>query len=164
MSTDLIMEIEDKSGDKATTSVKLPTGSSVANMTTFAVAWATAMNDFILGKILSVIAYALAPLVTIINNTILETADVEHIGKFQFITVNGNRVQFNVPALNEAIVLAYTSDELNQADPEVAAVIAAMTTGIAVTGGTISPCDIGEGNISDIIFAREAFKNSGARR
>jgi hypothetical protein len=53
---------------------------------------------------------------------------------------------------------------LNQAETNVAAFIAAMETGIAVTGGTISPCDIGESSIVDTVFAREAFKNSGARR
>jgi len=161
---ELIMEVEDRSGDKASTSVKLEATATIAQMGVFAVAWATAVNLFILGKIISVVGYLLPSIGTLTSNTIVETSDVEHIGKFQFITANGRRVNVNIPALDEAAVNAYSSDALDQAEPEVAAFIAAMLSGIAVTGGTISPTDIGEDNITDVIFAREAFRNSGVHR
>lgn len=164
MAVEVVYTIQDKSGDQATTSVKLATGVPIALIQGFAVGFATALNNIIYGKILSAAAYILASVSGLANNTIAAISDVEHIAKFEFLTQGGNRVKVNVPALGENGVQAWGSDELNQAETNVAAFIAAMETGIAVTGGTISPCDIGESSIVDTVFAREAFKNSGARR
>lgn len=165
MPIEVITTIEDRSGDKATTSVWVLDASTLANLNTFAPAWATAINNIIYGKILSIVARIIPTIVGLSNNTLLETADVEHKGKFVFRTnVTQTKVEVNIPCLDEAAVSAYGSDELDQTNPEVAAFIAAMETGIAVTGGTISPCDVGEISISEIYYAREAFANSGRRR
>lgn len=164
MAVEVVYTIQDKSGDEATTSVKLATNTPIASVNGFAVGFATALNNIIYGKIISAAAYILASISGLANNTIAAVSDVEHIGKFEFLTQGGDRVKVNIPALGENGVQAWGSDELNQAETNVAAFIAAMENGIAVTGGTLSPCDIGESSIVDTIFAREAFKNSGARR
>lgn len=164
MPIEIIATIRDRSGDEATTSVKVPESATIAQLTTFAVAWATALNNFIAGKILHMIGYDRVTTSTLTNNTLLDAADIEHVAKFSFLTIGGSRVLFNVPAMNEITLSSDDSDSLDQAVPATAALIAAMLTGIATTGGTISPCDVGEASISDVLFAREAFKNSGARR
>lgn len=164
MPIEIITTIEDRSGDKATTSVYVLDASTVANLNTFAPAWATALNNFIFGKILSMIALILPTITGLTNNTLLDSSDVEHKGKFVFRAQNGIKLECNIPALDEAVVSAYSSDTLDQTNTEVAAFIAAMETGITVTGGTISPCDIGESSIASVVFAREAFTNSGKRR
>jgi hypothetical protein len=69
----------------------------------------------------------------------------------------------NVPGIAESNVLA-GSDDLDIIDLTVAAFITAMETGIAVTGGTISPCDVNEDTIIDTVYAREQFRASGKRR
>lgn len=164
MPIEVIALIEDASGDEATTSIKVASASTLVQLQAFAPLWATALNDFIYGKVKSAVAHVLGSTIGIINNGGALNSDVEHVGKFQFRTVSGTRVLVNIPALDENAVEAYASDTLDQAQPEVAAFIAAMETGIAVTGGTISPCDIGEVSIQELVFAREAFKNSGKRR
>lgn len=164
MATEIIFEVEDRSGTKATTSVHVGTGFSIATLTGFAVAWANAFDALINGVIRTATAY-IRPIITgLTSNTIASTADVEHYGKFEFLTNGGNRVKFTIPCLNEVAILAYDSDDLDQSEPEVAALITAMTVGIAVTGGTIVPCNVAEEDLTDCLFAREAFSNSGAHR
>lgn len=163
MGLKLVAEIEDRSGDKGSTSLWMPDAATLANITTFAVAWATALNDIITGKILGVWLFKQLSTVTITDNTLQDAADVEHVAKFKFRTVNGIDLICNIPAVDEDVIAAYSSDELDLADPQVAAFTTAMTDGISVTGGTIQPCDVGEGNIAQVIFGRESFKNSGKR-
>lgn len=164
MPIEIIATVQDRSGTTGTTSVHVQSASTMAQLLAFAPLWATALNDLIFGKILGVIAYILGSTVGITNNGGALNSDVEHVGKFVFRTVSNVKVQFNIPALDEDLVGAYDSDTIDQSVTEVAALIAAMESGIAVAGGTISPCDIGEVSIIDTVFAREAFKNSGARR
>jgi hypothetical protein len=163
MAHKLIAEIQDRSGDKGSTSLWLPSGASIANITTFCVAWATALNNIITGKILGIWLFNLVSPTPLTDNTLQSIADVEHVAKFKFRTILGRDVLINLPAVDEDVVAAYSSDELDQADPQTAAFIAAMLSGIAVTGGTIAPCDIGEGSLANVIFARESFRNSGKR-
>lgn len=169
MPIEIVTTVRDRSGDDATTSVQVQTGTTLAQLAAFAPLWATALNDIIYGKIMSVFAVVAASVVSIINNGGALTSDVEHIGKFSFRTLGGtNKVLVNIPALDENVASATDSDILNQADTEIAAFIAAMESGLTVNDGVgnvlIQPCDIGERQIAEIDFAREAFRNSGARR
>lgn len=164
MPIEVVTSIEDRSGDEATTSVWVLDASTIANLNTFAPLWATAMNDIILGVIRSVFAI-IRPSITGLTSNVLEpTADIEHKGKFLFVSQIGTKVEINIPCLDEVAVNAYGSDTIDQSIAEVAAFIAAMESGVTVTGGTISPCDIGESSIASTRFARESFKNSGKRR
>lgn len=165
MAIEIVYEVEDRSGDKATTAVKVGGNQVVANITEFAAAYATAVNAIIKGIIRSATAYFFPDISGLTGNVATPFSDVEHVGKFEFLTADGNRVKVNIPAIDEQLVEATTSDSLNQSQTDVAAFIAAMENGIAVSGGgTIQPCDIGESSLIDTIFAREAFRNSGARR
>lgn len=164
MSQTIVFTIADRSGTEAETSVRVTSGLNVNHYQGFAVAFANALNNFIYGKILRAVCYVFPTLAGLVGNVATSSSDVEHVGKFEFLTASGERVKCNIPCLAEAAILAYDSDDLNQAEPEVAALIAAMETGIAVFGGTISPCDAGGSDIVDTIFAREAFRNSGSRR
>ena len=165
MPLQIVYEVEDASGDKASTEIKVGGNQVLTNVTDFAATYATAMNNIIRGIIRSAIAYLFPDISGLIGNVATTTSDVEHIGKFEFIAINGIRVKVNIPAIDEQLVEATSSDSINQSEVNVAAFLAAMETGIAVSGGvTIAPCDIGESSISDTVFAREAFRNSGARR
>lgn len=164
MAVEIIYTIEDASGDQATTSVRVGGTPTNAQINGFGAGWATALNNIIAGKIIQAAAFVFANISGLTGNLMSNNADVEHVGKFEFLTVAGNRVKINIPALSEIALGATTSDSLNQANANVAAFIAAMEDGVAVTGGVIQPCDIGEDDITEVIFAREAFRNSGARR
>ena len=162
--TELIFEVEDASGDKATTSVKVISTTTVTLMEGFASGFATALNNIIAGKILSAAASLGVDISALTGNGVGDLADVEHIGKFEFLSLLGFRTKLNIPALSEITLGATTSDSLDQAQVSIAALIAAMEDGVSVTGALIQPCDIGESDLVSVVFAREAFRNSGARR
>jgi len=162
--TEMVFEIEDASGDVASTSVKVISTTTAANLVGFAAGFATALNNIIAGKILSAAAFLGVDISGLTSNVVLDDSDVEHIGKFEFLSVLGFRVKVNIPCLHETSVMPTNSDAINQADSDVAAFIAAMEDGVSVTGALIEPCDIAESDIVSVVFAREAFRNSGARR
>lgn len=164
MAIEIIFEVEDKSGDKSTTQVRVAGEPTITGLNGFGVGWANVLNNLIAGKILSAAALVKAAVSSLTGNNIGALSDVEHVGKFEFLTSAGQRVKVNVPALSEIVLGATTSDSLDIGQPNIAAFITAMETGIAVTGGTIQPCDVGEVSIVDTVFAREAFRNSGSRR
>jgi len=160
----LVYEIEDDDGDLGSTSVRVQDGLLISSLTGFAVGYANALDDLIGGVIRSVSAFVNATTGTLTGNDVGLTSDVEQVGKFEFLSSLGTRVKVNIPAINEPAIVAPGSDALNQSNPAVAAFIAAMEDGINVTGALIEPCDIGGASIVSTVFAREAFRNSGARR
>lgn len=164
MAIELVYTIEDKSGTKGTTSVRVADGPTLAGLNGFAASWATAIDAVIRGKILSAVAHILANITGLTNNTVVSGADVEHLGKFQFITAAGVRVDCNIPAIDEAVVGALTPDEIDQSAAPVAAFLAAMEDGINAAGGLIQPCDVGGDSLVSTVFAREGARNSGTRR
>lgn len=167
MTVQIVYEVEDQSGTDGTTEVKIAGTPTIAQMTGFAVAYAEALNALIEGAIKRAIAF-IRPDVGDLDgdeNVVDALSDVECIGKFEFATASGDRVKFNLPALDEAIAgTDDNSDSINTSGAEIEALVDAMLDGIAVTGGTIAPCDIGGVSLTNLIFAREAFTNSGARR
>lgn len=164
MVTEIVFTVRDASGDESETGVKVGGVPTVTQLNAFSSAWATALNNIIAGKIMGAIARQTVNLATLTGNILSNNADVEHTGKFLFLTAQGNRVVCNIPALSEIAIGATTADELNQAQADVAAFIAAIEDGINVTGALIEPCDEGEDDIVSTSFAREAFRNSGAKR
>lgn len=164
MAIEIVFQVQDASGTKGTTSVRVAGEPTLAGLAGFAVGWANALNNLIAGKIIGAAALIKANISGLTGNTIISVSDVEHVGKFEFLTAGGNRVKVNVPALAEQLLLATTSDDLNQSETNIAAFIAAMEDGINVGGALIQPCDLGEDDVVATIFAREAFRNSGARR
>lgn len=159
----IIWTIEDNSGDTATTEENVDKGFALTDYDEFAAAMSTLMNNIIEGKILRAELAANADLSGLTGNFTSGADDVEDLGSFDFDTVDGRPVNVNVPGLDESKVIL-GSDDLDQADVDIAAFITAMTSGIAVTGGTIIPCDVGEIDITGIKNARERFRASGSRR
>jgi hypothetical protein len=167
MTVQLIFDVVDQSGTKGTTEIKLAGTPTIAQQTGFAVVYAEAMDALIEGKIAGVSSFV-RPDVSSLDpeeNDAAILSDVERIGKFEFATGSGDRVKFNLPALNE--VEAGTdevSDDIDTSATAMEGIIDAMLDGIAVTGGTIAPCDVGGVSLTNLIFAREAYTNSGKRR
>lgn len=164
MAIEIIFRIADASGDEASTSVRIGGIPTNAQLNGFGAGWATALNNVIAGKIMGAIAKVLVNITGLTSNLLSGNADREHVGKFVFVTGAGTLVECNIPCLSEIAIGATTSDSLNQAQPDVAAFIAAMEDGVAVTAALIQPCDEGEEDITGTKFAREAFRNSGAKR
>lgn len=165
MGVTLVYEIVgNKPAETSTTSVHLFDGSLLESLTGFAVAFATILNNVITGKILSAALVFDIDISGVSGNVAEVYSDVEEVAGFFFETESqGNPVYLGIPSLIETVVLDETHD-LDQVATNVAAVIAMMEDGIAVTGGTIRPSDIGEDLIDEVVYAREQAKNSGARK
>lgn len=159
----IIYTVKDDSGDEGTTTINIPTGFDLSQLTEFGAGMATLLDAILSGKVLTADFCVSVDISSLTSNTALSTSDVEEIGNFQFRTVGNFPVFVNVPTIDELTVLS-SQDDLDQADPAVAAFIAAMETGIAVTAGTISPCDVGEDDIALTVYARERFRASGKRK
>jgi len=159
----VIYTVIDDSGDRATTTVNLPTGFSLSQFGEFGSAMATLVDAMLGGKVESAEICFPVDVSGLTSNTALSTSDVEEIGAFQFRTVDNFPVRVNVPCIDELLV-ASGSDDLNQGDADIAAFIAAMENGIVTTGGTISPTDVGEDDIVNTDFARERTRATGTRR
>ena len=67
----------------------------------------------------------------------------------------------NIPATNDTASVA-GSDDLDQTDTDVAAIVSLLEDGLAVTGGTIIPSDVDENDIVEVVTARERVRNSGS--
>lgn len=163
MPIEIIYTIEDRRGRTATTSVKLASVESKVRTGLFAVAWADVIDNIIGGVIRSAFAVLNVPLTGILLNTSDVGSDVEEIAAATFRANAGTLVQVNIPAILETLVVNETG-ELNTVQADVAAFRAMMEDGIAVTGGTIIPCDIGESGGLEMQFIRERSRNSGTRK
>lgn len=153
----------DDSGDTATHAIDIPTTFSLAQYTEFGRAMAGLLDDIVHGRIQSAQLVINVDISGLTSNALVADSDVEELGSFQFDTGEGRYVLINIPAFDEGMVLA-GSDNIDLSDPAVAAFVTAIETGIAVTGGTISPCDVNEDDLQFLSFAREMFRSSGKRR
>lgn len=161
---EVIYSIEDDDGDIATTSIKVPNGFSIAQYTEFAAAMADIVQNLLDGALRSADLCLSVDISAIGNNTLVEASNADEIAAFQFITTDSRRVNVNLPAYSADNFTIAGSDDLDQSDADVMAFITAMTSGLAVTGGTIEPCDVGEDDIVDLLTAREAYRSSGRRK
>ncbi|MCB7129982.1 MAG: hypothetical protein J3T61_10650, partial [Candidatus Brocadiales bacterium] len=76
----------------------------------------------------------------LLGNNIAPDSDVEEIGNFEFATLDNRKVEINIPGIQLDTFIP-GSDELDQADIDVAAFIALVLNGAATAGGTIIPTD-----------------------
>lgn len=158
----LIYTVRDAQGDTSTTQVHMPTAFNLAQYTEFAASMATLIDAMLHGRVETAELCLSADLSGLTSNTILTTSDVEEVAAFVGRTTEGRPVEVNIPALNDGVVVAGTN-QLDLADPSVAAFITMLEDGIAVTGGTATPCDVGEDDIDTVISATKEVRGSGKR-
>jgi len=159
----IIYTVVDESGDEGTTEVNVPDSFSLAQFTEFGAAMATLLDAILAGRVTGADLCFNADISGLTNNAPAEFSDVEQVGEFVFVTADQTKVICNIPALDENTVTIVGSDDIDQSQADVAAFITAMITGIAVTGGTIAPSDIGESDITTLRTARERHRSSGKR-
>lgn len=152
----------DQAGKTATNTQYVTQGSTLAQYVEALRGLAVLIDD-VTTAVLSALNFTVTiDLTGLTGNIAAATSDVEEVGAFQFATADGRPVNINVPAINTTMSPS-GSDDLDQADTDVAAFISAMEDGIAVTGGTIIPTDVDEDDIAAIVYAREEVRNSGSR-
>lgn len=151
----------DGKGKPSFTKVNVPNGFSIAQYTEFAQAMAQLITNLTQSRItragFSVGLDLSTSTIKAVPNVL---SDIAQKVMFGFSTVlAGFRTKMKLPALNEDKVTV-GSDALNQADPDVAAFIAAMENGVVVVGGTVSPCDQRENDINNTDYAKELFRKT----
>lgn len=160
---DIVVTVEDKRGRKSTTMVRVPEGTTKPHLTFFAAAFCDAIDLLIGGVIRGAVAIVGCDISGLTGNTAASNSDVEEIAAAQFESEAFERVQVNIPSVNETLVTNDTGD-LNLSATAVAAFEAMMVDGISIGGSLIIPVDVGELEIDHLVFFRERSRNSGKRK
>lgn len=158
-----IYTIRDRKDKTAETTIYAPSGFTVANYKLWAGQLAEVIDGLLSGRVDTCDIGFAVDISALTGNTADPASDVEETGEFQFVTSEGRPVMLVVPGINELLVTTGT-DELDQTEAAVAAVIAMMESGLVVAAATIQPTDVGEIDISTTVYAVERFRNSGKRR
>lgn len=158
----LIYSVEDDSGDVGETAIDVPITFNLSQYGEFATAMATFLDAILSGKVTAAKLCFNADLSGLTGNTADSQANREAKASFQYMSALGYQVGVNVPGCPDSVVLS-GSDDLNLGNAAVAAFDSMMLNGLAVTGGTIVPCDVGESDITSLVSAREEFVSSGRR-
>lgn len=157
-------EMEDDSGDVATFDIPIPTTFALADYAEFGRGMATFVDALTSGIVRSASLGINVDLSSLTGNVVGAGSDVEEIASFQYLTLAGRKVNVNVPGADETDVLPNSDDLDVVGDVNIAAFNNAMLNGVAVTAGTIIPCDVAEEDLSSLNYAREAFRATGVRR
>lgn len=161
----IIYSIKDEKGKLSSTEVNLPTSTAFADVVRFAGAMAQAIEPLVSGSIERVgVAYIVAlSTITGLKATPAANSDVEEGARFGFKTVNNFVTAMRIPTFREDFVQAGTR-EVDTTDPDVAAFVTAMRTGIDLTplggAGVVAPVDKRNEDITTLDSAKEQFVSS----
>lgn len=164
MAFSILYSIRDAKNQSSTMQINVPAGTAFSDVQLFAREFALLLDPCINGVITRV-GVSLAVDVSTAGLAISpdNTADVEEGARFQFRTAGGYNTAFRIPTFLESKI-ATGSKDVNTADTDIAAIIAAMTAGIDLAplggGGTVAPTDPRGDDVAALTFAREAFQNS----
>lgn len=157
-----VIQYADQAGKKSTSTVFYTTGLTQAQQSEGLGALAVLL-DSVTGAIITAIKNIIGVDVSALTDNLVGVlSDVEEVGEFIGLTGQNRKVLINIPGINSTFSVA-GSDDLDVTDPDIAAFISMMEDGIAVSGGTVIPCDIAENDVVSVVTARERVRNSGAR-
>lgn len=154
--------VVDNKGQRSVSRIFLPTGFTFAQYTSYAQDYADAVALCIGGGITGVnlsLDVDLSALVQTGKPTLL--SDVEETAEFILRTAGNRRAFVAIPTYDENKTVA-ASDELDRTDADVLAFINLLEDGITVNAANVSPCDIGDDDVVEVVTALERFRNSGA--
>lgn len=151
--------ILDAKNKSSKTSIHVPTGFSIAQYAGFATQMAQLIALISDGQITEVsVSLPLNLSGATIRAAAVVTAD---IFKKLFLqarsSVTGLIGKFFIPTYDEANTLA-GSDQANQADTEIAALISVIENGVNVSGEVVQPVDLRGNDLVDVSIAREVFR------
>lgn len=157
----MVFNIQDEANKDATFSLFVPTTFDISDYVECAIGIGEFIDIILHGRFKSIAELGITVDISSLTGNVAElTSDVEEIGAFQFETTEGRPVDVNIPCLDESVVLTGTK-ELDQSAPAVAGIIALMETGVTTAGGQVLPCDVGEIDVNNTVYARERSRNSG---
>lgn len=159
---ELVGTYRDQANKEATNTLYVTDGLTIAQMTE-GVQALVQLIDEVLNAVIRGFDFVLSvDLSGLTGNSTGQTSDVQEVGEFIFATGANRPVVLNLPCINDAASPA-GSDDIDQSDTDMAAIIAMMEDGLVVTGGTIIPTDVDQNDIVQLVTARERMRNSGSR-
>ena len=155
-------DFRDDKGKTSHTKIRVPNGFALSDYVQFAQSMGQLISDISAGVITRAsICIGIDLSTSTLKAAATAFSDIAQKVFFQFNTaLAGFRAKMKIPTLKETLVLPGT-DAVDQANVDVAAYIAAMENGIAVSGlATISPSDGRENDIVSTAFVREVFRKT----
>lgn len=150
----------DAKGKTSFTKVSVPTGFSIADYVEFAQDMSQLLANITEGQLTGAsVTFGLDLSGLGLKAVASGLADAGQKAFFIFRSaVTGFRKRLSIPTLSELKVVA-GSDDIDQADVDVAAFITAMEDGVVVTLGTIAPTDSRAQDLVAVSSAKETFLN-----
>lgn len=161
MAINVSFSISDAKGDISTVTVQVPESTSYEDAVLFGQQMAGLIEPLVNGTLRSVtvtIPVAFTPW------SLADAAsDIQEKAAFGFRTVNNFIKRLSIPTILESI-FNLGSKDVDTTDPDVAAFVTAMESGIDLTGaggtGTVAPVDTRDEDLVALDYAREAWGRS----
>jgi len=152
-------DFQDEKGKTSFTKVRIPTTFSIGTVTAFAVGLGQLISNISLCQITNIsTTFALDLSGLSLKAAASAVADIAQKGYFAFRSaVTGFIKRLRIPTFDENNINA-GSDTIDTLDTNVAAFVTAMESGIAVTGGTISPTTERMQDLTALDQAYEVFR------
>lgn len=160
IATTLVFTTEDDKGKSSSTKVRVPSTFSISDYVEFAQAAAQLFANVLNARLTGVsINFGVDLSSAGLKSTVSGVATVATKIQGLFATASGLIAKWLIPAPLETLVTA-GSDDFDQTDTDIAALVTANEDGIAVTGGTFVPTN-GRG---DVIGSVNTLKETFLRR
>jgi len=159
LAVSLRFDFIDAKGKTSFTKVRVPTGFSISDYSTAALAIGQTIANISNCRITRAsFCVGLDLSTSTIKAVASGLSDIAQKALLGFSTaLAGFRTKLKLPAISEVKVVA-GSDSLDQADVDVAAFISAMEIGLTTTEGVLQPTDMRQNDITSLDYARELFR------
>jgi len=158
--TEIVYTIQDEKGNKSTLTVWIPSTTLLADALDFAQDFGDLIDNVIAGIITRIGLIFSADLTPTMKTAVVGGADVEEGANFIYRSASGFPFRHRLATFLESKITS-GSRAVNVADPDVAALVDAVTNGLVVTSlNTVAPTEHREDDLSALVTAREVFQRS----
>lgn len=160
MAIGVVYSFQDAKGARSTTTINIPSATTLADATEFASAVAQLFANMTTGKLISVGLHFSVDISGLAGNTLGADSDVEEGAKFSWMVAGGYRASNRIPTFDEAKIVSGTK-QVDVADADVAQFISYMENGFTATStNVVLPVDYRNADIEDLVAALEDFQTS----
>jgi len=156
--------VEDAKGKRSTTTFAISDLTDWGDAKLVAAKVAQLVANITTGQVVDVgICLSIFETLSLINNTQDVSSDVEAGALFLWRNEDAQPARNRIPAVPETIFIS-GSEDVDTGNADVAAFIAAMTTGVTITGGTVASVPITDYRGTEITTYVQAYENFQASR
>jgi hypothetical protein len=157
------LDFKDAKNKSSSTKVRVPTGNTIAQYVEFAQDFAQLAANISTARIIGVSVNFALDISGGLSNVISNLSNVASKAFLQFrSSVSGFFAKMKIPTFDEDNLVIVGTEDIDTTVLAVDDLITAITGGLAVTGGTIAPCDKYGNDLTDLSFARGIFaKHAG---